>query len=144
MHLLWNSSFNSPSLLVFVAFSIHTTVVALFNAISKRQKEEHLAGEGSDKVQGTAKAAAIKGASRHAFLDMLKTGVTPVEGGTGNAGGGGGLDRAGAGSGVGRENNGDEKVTRPRACYVAVASGGDGASAGGVVIVINSLRAHFR
>lgn len=59
-------------------------MVALFNAISKRQNQADggggTGGTGSSNLAGTAKAAAVKGASRHAFLDMLKTGVKPTEG----------------------------------------------------------------
>ncbi|CAB1119531.1 unnamed protein product [Ectocarpus sp. CCAP 1310/34] len=72
-------------------------VVALFNAISKRQNEGGAsaggAGGGSsgNNVAATAKATVVKGASRHAFLNMLKTGVKPT----------GGAAEAAAGAGVG-------------------------------------------
>ncbi|CAM9952465.1 unnamed protein product, partial [Ectocarpus sp. 8 AP-2014] len=78
-------------------------VVALFNAISKRQNQGGAsaggAGGGSsgNNVAATAKATVVKGASRHAFLDMLKTGVKPTGGAAGAAAG------SGVGSGGKRE-----------------------------------------
>lgn len=57
-----------------------SSVVALFNAINKRQHQTSSVdgddGNGNS-VAGTAKAATVKSASRNAFLNMLKTGVKP-------------------------------------------------------------------
>lgn len=76
--------------------------MALFNAISKRQKQGVTEDDGSGKTRRTAKAAAVKGASRHVFLDMLKSGVKPAAGSltagvTGGVGGGGGAGAVGRG-----------------------------------------------
>lgn len=77
-----------------------TIVVALFNAISKRQNQGDGSGGGGggsgsgNNVARTAKATAVKGASRHAFLDMLKTGVKPVGGAAAVAAGGAGGKQA--------------------------------------------------
>lgn len=54
-------------------------VVALFNAISKRQTENAPGGSASAGT-GSSGAGTAKSASRHAFLDMLKTGVKPAAG----------------------------------------------------------------
>ncbi|CAM9253975.1 unnamed protein product [Laminaria digitata] len=86
-------------------------VVALFNAISKRQNE----GDKKN-ASGAVKSATVKGASRHAFLDMLKTGVKPGaagagegEGGDGKRGGGGARGgAAGAGAGWDKDEGGQE------------------------------------
>ncbi|CAM9820232.1 unnamed protein product, partial [Choristocarpus tenellus] len=51
-------------------------VVALFNAISKRQRGEGLDDKGLG-TGNTAKAAALKGASKNAFLSMLKSSIKP-------------------------------------------------------------------
>lgn len=95
------------------------TVVALFNAISKRQNQGGAsaggAGGGSsgNNVAATAKATVVKGASRHAFLDMLKTGVKPT-GGAAEAAAGAGVGSGGkrgggsAGGGGGAVGEGDE------------------------------------
>lgn len=99
------------------------SVVALFNAISKRQNQADGSGGGGgggtvSKVAGTAKAAAVKGASRHAFLDMLKTGVKPTAE-AGAAGGG----RRGRGEGEGGDataNGGGGEVRM----HAALAAGG--------------------
>ena len=89
--------------------SLNPLVVALFNAISKRQNQ----GQGGDGVGsgGKSAAGAAKAASRNAFLNMLKTGVKP-ESATGAVGKGPGK-RQGAGVGrsapVGVDAEGDGK-----------------------------------
>ncbi|CAN0000515.1 unnamed protein product [Ectocarpus sp. 6 AP-2014] len=93
-------------------------VVALFNAISKRQNQGGAsaggAGGGSsgNSVAAAAKATVVKGASRHAFLDMLKTGVKPTGGaaeaadgaGVGSGGKRGGGSAGGGGGAVGERD----------------------------------------
>ncbi|CAM9151511.1 unnamed protein product [Ectocarpus fasciculatus] len=94
-------------------------VVALFNAISKRQNQGGASSGGGssngNNVAATAKATAVKGASRHAFLDMLKTGVKPTGGAADAAAGGGvgsggkrGGGSAGGGGGAAGADGGDE------------------------------------
>lgn len=79
-----------------------SSVVALFNAISKRQNE----GDGKN-ASGAGKSATVKGASKHAFLDMLKTGVKPGAAAagagerTGGSRGGGGAKGGAADAGAG-------------------------------------------
>ncbi|CAM9296900.1 unnamed protein product [Ectocarpus sp. 4 AP-2014] len=94
-------------------------VVALFNAISKRQNQGGATaggvggGSSGNNVAVTAKATVVKGASRHAFLDMLKTGVKPT-GGAAEAAAGAGVGSGGkrgggsAGGGGGAVGEGDE------------------------------------
>ena len=96
---------------------LFSTVVALFNAISKRQNQgDGSAGAGAGAVAGTARASAAKGASRHAFLDMLKTGVKP-NGEAGAAAGAAGGKRAGGsaqgGAGAGAAAGGGAEVRAP-------------------------------
>lgn len=85
-------------------------MVALFNAISKRQNQGDGEDAGSKSVAGTAKTAAVKGASRHAFLGMLKSGVKPA------SRGGAGVDAKRAGgeaataAGAGWDKDGDGEV----------------------------------
>lgn len=84
-------------------------MVALFNAISKRQNESD-----EKTASGAGKSATVKGASKHAFLDMLKTGIKPGatatgagEGGAGKRGGGGAKGgTAGAGAGWDKDEGG--------------------------------------
>lgn len=71
------------------------TVVALFNAISKRQTQNTAEGTASTGSKSAA-AGTAKSASRHAFLDMLKTGVKPAAGGA-KLGGASGSKDGGAG-----------------------------------------------
>ncbi|CAN0008811.1 unnamed protein product [Pylaiella littoralis] len=97
-------------------------VVALFNAISKRQNQGDGSGGGGggsgsgNNVARTAKATAVKGASRHAFLDMLKTGVKPVGGAAAVAAGGAGgkqaSERGQGGAGAGADAGRAEKEGR--------------------------------
>lgn len=97
-------------------------VVALFNAISKRQNQGDGGGTGGGTggaAAGTSKASAAKGASRHAFLDMLKTGVKPTgEAGTAAATGGkrtGVSAAGGARTGAGAGRDGGAEVCTPPA-----------------------------
>lgn len=102
---------------------LHTNtkqVVALFNAISKRQNQADGANASAgNSVGGAAKAAAVKGASRHAFLDMLKTGVKPTVGGASAAAGSGAATESGR-KGGGASRSAEAGVGKVRCCCSAV------------------------
>lgn len=77
--------------------------MALFNAISKRQREA-AAGADGDGERSTGSGVAKKGgvvraASKHAFLDMLKSGVKPRDGAAGTERGAPGGSRGVGGKG---------------------------------------------